>query len=286
MIPHNRPTYGEDEERAVAACVHMQAVGKAGDGRIVENFEWALADWYGVKNVVCVGSGREAIRCAVEDYLGGSLVEAITVPAYSCEAIREAIETHYPTSPMDIGETNGDFTINTFGVPHTAGAIEDLTHGGTELRGDMGITSFGATKLLGAGQGGAVLSNLDLDEIRKIRLTEMSDLHASVGLVQLSKLSSMIAKRREIVAKYNEAFSKNFYSVTGYRYILEVEDAAELIFRLSAMVECIRPIIPWCDLTNFPKTQYAYQHNVSLPCYPTLSDTDQDIVIARVNDCR
>ncbi len=111
---------------------------------------------------------------------------------------------------------------------------------------DMAVFSFHPVKPITSGEGGMIVTN-DEDVAAKLRLLRnhgieknanrfideeqaypdtdsvagwyqeqqllgfnyrMSDIHAALGLSQLHKLDRFIARRREIVARYDEAFSK------------------------------------------------------------------------------
>jgi dTDP-4-amino-4,6-dideoxygalactose transaminase len=81
--------------------------------------------------------------------------------------------------------------------------------------GDVGVLSFGGSKLLSAGRGGAVITNSDETQ-QRIRLANergnqafpMSELQAAVLLPQLEKLSARNAKRLRAAAWLAEGFRK------------------------------------------------------------------------------
>ncbi len=286
MIPHNRPTYDEAEERAVAVCIKAMANGKSGN--VVPTFERRLADYFRTERAVCVASGLGALRLAslvILDYV-------VRVPAYSCVALPNAIlaDEGYPI-PEDEGPY--DISVNTFGVPRE-GKIHDITHGGPFS--GIAVMSFGPTKLLAAGGGGVVLCGRkeaeDLSDLREYadkpksgqRLNDtMSALHASVGLVQLGKLDDMLAKRLTIGIIYNEALDENVQG-SFYRYVIQVESPGRFIEDMRERgVEVKRPLELW---NNKDSALQSYFHNVSLPCYPTLSEEHQNHVIRAVLECR
>lgn len=294
MIPHNRPTYDEAEEHAVAVTIKAMANGKAEN--IVETFEWRLADYFGTERAVCVASGLGALRLACIHFLDRQFIR---VPAYSCVAIPNAVlAASAGVHPIDDGPL--DISVNTFGVPtrgtemRQIGMVQDITHGGPLLS-RVGVMSFGPTKLLAAGGGGVILCGKDdaeeLIDLRAYadkpassqRLNDaMSVLHASVGLVQLGKFERMISQRVAIAFAYNDLLNEDIHSASFYRYVIQVENPAGFTEDMGQKgVEVKRPIELWNDLPS-----EAYAHNVSLPCYPTLSEEHQDRVIKAVLACR
>ena len=286
MIPHNRPTYDEAEERAVAVTIKAMANGKVGN--IVETFEWRLADYFRTERAVCVASGLGALRLASIVFLD----YVVQVPAYSCVALPNAVlaKEGFPV-PKDEGPY--DISVNTFGVPGE-GIVQDITHGGP-LWG-VGVMSFGPTKLLAAGGGGVILCGKnDAEELIDLRdyadkarsgdrlNNTMSVLHASVGLVQLGKLPEMLSRRLAIGLLYNDILHEKVEG-SFYRYVIQVENPETFIQAMAQQgVEVKRPLELWNDC---PGAVEQYAHNVSLPCYPTLSEEDQDYVIEAVQECR
>jgi dTDP-4-amino-4,6-dideoxygalactose transaminase len=140
----------------------------------------------------------------------------------------------------------------------------------------------------------------------------MTDIQAAIGLHQLRKLTQFQARRREIVRRYNEAFSQ-FEALQIPTERPEVEHAWQLyVLRLNLEVLSIdrarfieelkaRKIgtsvhfIPihlhpyYRDKygykpDDFPVAYGEYQRLVSLPLYPRMSDQDVDDVIEAVMD--
>ena len=288
MIPHNRPTYDSQEFEAA-----YLAVSDMGDGELgyVQAFEEALAAFYGVKHCVCVGSGLGALRLACIHFLD----DIVRIPAYSCVALPNAIlAAEAQPAPKD--EPPYDISVNLFGVPEDPGFVEDLSHGGLTLRGEVGVMSFGPTKLLAAGAGGAILSNRDLSEIREARdyrdkprswfkLNDtMSEVHAAIGLVQLAKLRDMVDQRLAIQTRYSRALGVGASSATGYRYVMSVK-GLEIFqeYMRTEGVEVRRPVELWAR--GFDGAENLYRHNISLPCYPSLTTEEQETVIQAIGAC-
>ncbi len=138
----------------------------------------------------------------------------------------------------------------------------------------------------------------------------MTDLQAAMGLVQLKKLNTFDEKRRQVVARYNEAFGK----LDGCRVPVERSDcrSAWHLYPLSLMIDEIPMsrdafiqqlredgigtsvhFIPVHSFTyyrekyghrdgDFPVAWDHFLRTVSLPLHPGLTSDDQDRVIAAV----
>lgn len=127
----------------------------------------------------------------------------------------------------------------------------------------------------------------------------LTDFQAALGLSQLQRADEGIERRREIASTYEKAFrDKNFIKgqsgvVTGHAYhlyIIEVEDRLGLYNYLRKnQVYAQIHYIP-CHLMPYyrsqgwkegdrPNAEKYYKHCVSLPMYPTLSPTEQNLII-------
>jgi dTDP-4-amino-4,6-dideoxygalactose transaminase len=140
----------------------------------------------------------------------------------------------------------------------------------------------------------------------------MTDIQAAIGLHQLRKLPQFQARRREIVRRYNEAFSQ-FEELQNPTERPEVEHAWHLyVLRLNVerlnvsrnqFIEELKArnigtsvhFIPihlhpyYRDKygykpDDFPVAYREYQRMVSLPLYPRMTDDDVDSVIEAVAD--
>ena len=156
------------------------------------------------------------------------------------------------------------------------------------------ICSFHATKCLTTGEGGMILykDNKYADKIKTMqRLFPMSDIQARLGILQLERYSSFIARRKEIADFYFNAFDEfedlcipqkwrkgniffrfvlktanNFKSIESNFYresIIIRKGVDELIHRILRM----RP-------ENFPNAEELYSQTISIPIYPDLSNSD------------
>src|SRR5437879_8766588 len=114
-------------------------------------------------------------------------------------------------------------TLKSHGIPVIEDCAQTLgvTVRGTPVggAGKLTICSFYATKLLTAGEGGMVLGRDEslVGRVRALRQYDeqntperafnykMTDMQAALGLCQVARLESFLARRRAIAARYHEA---------------------------------------------------------------------------------
>jgi UDP-4-amino-4,6-dideoxy-N-acetyl-beta-L-altrosamine transaminase len=130
----------------------------------------------------------------------------------------------------------------------------------------------------------------------------ITDFQAALGLSQLSRADEGIEKRRQIAAKYFEAF-KNQQGILGqsgvveghayHLYIIEVADRLGLYnflreHKIYAQIHYFPVhLMPYYREQgfapgDFPLAEKYYAHCISLPMYPTLTEAEQDFVIEKV----
>jgi dTDP-4-amino-4,6-dideoxygalactose transaminase len=215
--------------------------------------------------------------------------------------------------------------VNTFGISASVNeissdevpVIEDCAHafglktGGRPLgsRTLVGIISFYATKLIGGGEGGAVLTNSHeiAGFVRSARdygdqpanahrmNDKMNDLEASLIHAQLKRLPEMIEAREAIAHRYLELLSGSMSDRVfrlparigpriWYRFVVEMlpTTAQTVIAGLRLFgVHAASPVTDWrpANALAAPVADRAYQRLVSLPLYPTLTRQEQDSVV-------
>jgi UDP-4-amino-4,6-dideoxy-N-acetyl-beta-L-altrosamine transaminase len=215
---------------------------------------------------------------------------------------------------------------------------------------DMTVFSFHPVKTITTGEGGAVVTD-DGDLARRLRMLRshgmerdparfvtadlkedgqvkrwfheqqmlgfnyrMTDMQAALGLSQLARLESFIARRRAIAARYDEAFSSLPHvrlpqSAPADRarsalhlYLAVFDFAALRTTRTTFMARLAQagvgsqvhyiPVYrhPYyaqryaVDPGEFPAAESYYRGCLSLPIYPGLTDDDVELVIACVRD--
>jgi len=340
-VPHNRLTWGDSEVLGVADVVRS---GYWASGPRVAKLETTLAHMANVKSVVCVASGLSALRLLLLG-LGIKPGDKVLIPAYSCVALANAVLA-CGAAPVPVEIAPDDWNIdvratkdavyenrpkaiiavNTFGLPSSVESIqqfevpvvEDCSHGfgltvnGVSLggRSAAAILSFSATKLVGGGQGGAILSSSPavgkfVESWRDYndkppdgkRLNEkMTDLEAALAQCQLNRLAEMIAARYVLAKRYHDLLVEEA-SHTGsfrlpnisedriwYRYAVEMRTASaqSVIDSLGRLgVRTAIPVTDWrsTGMPLCPVSDRAYHGLVSLPLYPTLTQDEQDRVV-------
>jgi len=339
-VPHNRLTIDETYSAAIAATVMS---GRWSAGPRVEELERRLSEMAGVATATCVSSGSSALRLALLS-VGVKEGDRVLVPAYSCVALPNAVlACEAIPVPVDVDPESWQLdpksaqkaaaktapaaiiAVNMFGGSAPIDAlkalrvpvIEDCAHAfgisvdGRRLgaRGDVAIMSFHATKLIAAGEGGAVLSD-STDVARFVRQYRdyadqppsrlrqndlMTDLEATLGLCQLKQLDGMIALRQERASRYLERLSA-YAGRTGsfrlpvsdqlharYRFVIELGSmtAEKAIKELDVFgIGAAQPVDCWLPITTPDVTvaRRAFKSALSLPLYPTLSFAELDRV--------
>jgi len=347
IVPHNRLTFGDAECEAVAQTVRS---GQWAQGPRVQELESVLVQMAGVEHAVCVSSGFSALRLSL-GALGIQSSDTVVIPAYCCVALANAVLAWGATPvPADIEPVSWNahpqafrkaiaearpravIAVNTFGLPceiesllsNNVPVVEDCAHAfGLKVgekylgsRAQVGVLSFYATKLIGGGEGGAVLTNSrqiadfvkssrdygDQPAVAYRMNDKMNDLEASLVLTQLKKLPEFISGREAIAERYLQRLSgrwvdRLFHLPTNrkprvwYRFVVEMlATPAETVVTqlLRAGVQAAIPVNDW-RLPGSPKTlvaDQAYRNLVSLPLYPSLMADEQDFVIdAFLNLC-
>lgn len=133
----------------------------------------------------------------------------------------------------------------------------------------------------------------------------MTDIMASVGLVQLERYPDLLARRKSIIGRYNEAFEKlnvtllNHYSDThassGHLYLVRLNGKDEdfrnnLIVRMAEKdIACnvhYKPLPMMTayknlgfDIANYPNAFNQYRNEITLPLHTCLTDEMVDYVV-------
>jgi len=199
---------------------------------------------------------------------------------------------------------------------------------------DLAIFSFHPVKHIACGEGGMITTNRrDLYEklllLRSHGITKnpalftenhggwyyqmldlgynyrLSDIHAALGLSQLSRANSNLAKRKEIAARYDVAFEKmgvdyikHDPSRVGHAYHLYVirhprrDELYEYLKKHN--IRCQVHYIPLHTMPYYrrlgwkpgdlPHAEKYYQHCLSLPIYPALSFEEQNNIVRLIQN--
>lgn len=324
MIPHNRPALGPNEQAAAMRVLEREWLAQ---GSEVAAFENELCRFFNLPEgqVVAVSSGSAALYLALWALDGKD--RRIGLPVYSCAALRNAVGL-ISGQPVYVdceeGSPNVDLSAATragidiliapsmFGIPVDLPSmrcfkiIEDIAQSlgamasgdRIGLRGDIGICSFYATKMMTTGgQGGVVISRdkalidkvrdyreFDCRDDKKLRFNfQMTDLQAAIGRVQLKRLPDFIEQREKWFTIYQqvglELVDGGFdMQPVRYRIVMRCADPTRVITKLAtAGIRSIVPIEEF-ELLDSPKN-YAEaltlsNTTVSLPAYPSLREED------------
>jgi perosamine synthetase len=232
-------------------------------------------------------------------------------------------------NPYDRNETRALVVPHTFGVPadlayikrnrikliedcsQALGSYVDGQHVG--LQGDIGIFSFGPSKMITTGSGGMLVTNdkrladkarefIDYDKHVPAFNFAMNDLQAAMGIVQLKKLPEFLRKRNEIAKEYIYICARKNWGVQIDEARLDGNDIKRNWYRFVIVDECvdrlkqhladngITAIVPiehrellhnmlGLNPANYPNAEYTSTHTLSLPIWPDLLDNGFDHII-------
>lgn len=254
------------------------------------------------------------------------------------------IPVHFAGLPCDMKK------IYEIAVGHGLKVIEDAAHAigshyedgspvGCCKWSDMTVFSFHPVKTITTGEGGAITTN-DEELYRRLLMLRshgttkdselltqnpgpwyyemqmlgfnyrMTDIQAALGYSQLQKLSSFKGRRREIVARYNDAFRSLRHVTTPvepegtsscfHLYVAQIDFVALGKGRSQVMKELQEKGVgtqvhyipvhtqPYYQKNfgyaygDYPVVERYYERTLSLPLYPLMSDAEVDLVISAV----
>jgi dTDP-4-amino-4,6-dideoxygalactose transaminase len=138
----------------------------------------------------------------------------------------------------------------------------------------------------------------------------MTDVQAGIGLGQLDRYESLLARRHEIVKKYEEGFkdtrvitpehvSENSIS-SGHLYLtrlrdISLEERNEIIIKMEERGISTNvhykplPLLTayknlGFDIKDYPNAYHLFENEISLPIYSTLTDEEVEYIIENLLD--
>ncbi len=338
IIRHSSSTVDKADFRYIRQLAQENYVGH---GTLCDELERRLAKRFSRTGVVLAGSGEGALALSLQQlHRQRPDRNEVIVSSYVCSAIVNAILSQglqpvfadVVSGAMNLGlgdvaqhrltektlvilcthmggfadDVNAAMQLGVPVISDCAQAIGSVLGGRSLLSlGDIAVTSFGPTKFMTAGLGGAVLCDeQDHDFIRRLAMPELSvaeyrergfvrtlgqhfsDLNAGLALAQLDHVDIFVKKRRLIAQKYDKVLS--FVpglilpgKIAGaepnwFRYYFFSHQAHEWQQRLQAMGVDARTSISHVMTDYFPgvglRIELARQaaQVVSLPIYPGL----------------
>ncbi|HET7147845.1 MAG TPA: DegT/DnrJ/EryC1/StrS aminotransferase family protein [Candidatus Nitrosopolaris sp.] len=260
MIPINQPCIGDEEKREVLSVLDENALTSAAKngGKRVQALEQLLKDYLKVQNVVSVNSGTAALYSALLA-LGIGEGDEVLLPSFTFVATANSVvaagakpifvDINREDYTIDIADLKTKITKNSkaiipvhlYGHPadmdeiseisytHSLDIIEDACQSlgslyrktQTGTLGKLGCFSFYASKVLTAGEGGAVATNDDnlANNIKLIRNHGMvegydtrvlglnlrlPELSAALAKAQMDKLQKLLDSRRRNASRLTD----------------------------------------------------------------------------------
>jgi len=293
MIPINKPWLDEQEKREVASVLDENTLTTAArdGGKRVRDFESQMKSFLKVKHVVSVNSGTAALHAALLA-AGIEQGDEVLIPSFTFVATANAVVAA-GAKPVFVDIKKDDYTIDVvdlkskinekskvvipvhlYGHPsdmdeikeladrHSLGIVEDACQSlgstyknkQTGTLGVMGCFSMYASKVLTAGEGGAIATDSDdmADKLKMIRNHGMvegydtrilglnlrlPELSAAVAKVQMQKLDKMLELRR----RNAELLSKLLFPLAKRDVLKIPEETADKKFNWYLYTVALQP---------------------------------------------
>ena len=273
-------------------------------------------------------------------------IDPIEVEKQITKKTKLLIPVHFAGLPCDMKKISQIAKKNNLHIiedaAHAIGSqYADGSYVGNCKYSDLTVFSFHPVKTITTGEGGAVTTNNEnfyqcLLMLRSHGTTKdssllsenpgpwyyemqdlgfnyrMTDMQGALGFSQLHKLSFFKKRRREIVAKYNRAFSEMKYFTVPYEpegisscfhlYVAQIDFKALGKSRKQVMHELkergVGTQVHYIPVStqpyykerfgykngDYPVAESYYEKELSLPLYPGMSDSDVDLVIDSIKE--
>lgn len=316
---------------SATACLHLalKAIGlKEGDEVILPTTTFvSTAEVVTYFNAI-------PVLCDVNDH--DHNIDVTKIESLITNQTKVMIPVHFSGIPCDMD------VIHALAKKYNLKVIEDAAHAlPSEYKGrkvgtlsDITCFSFYATKTLSTGEGGMATTNNEeyASSMKKNRLHgiskdawnrysekghwyyevvdngykyNMTDVAASLGLVQLRRLDEMNVRREKIAQRYNDGFKSNSkvrclefdttLKSSWHLYVIKVSNRDSLMAKLkeSGIGTSLHFIPvhhhPYYKSTynyneaNYPAANKAYAESISLPIFPDMTFEEVDHIIDFIN---
>lgn len=342
MMPHSRPHITPED---MAAARRVLESGMLAEGDLAHTLAQRLSGLVGAAGALPCGSGTQALVLALRA-AGVGPGGAVALPAYVCPEVAQAI-LHVGARPVfcDIGPDlllradqarEAAAWCDAVIIPYVLGRwadysslrggrafiIEDfaqflMPRGGLfpGMCGDLATFSLNATKIVCAGEGGAVAAREPallkavrtqrrVDAAYPFNLYPLSDLNAALALAQLDRLEAMLATRRALAELHARALADiPGFSVPPaelemhFRFVARAPEGTDLdalIKDFASRGVCVRrPVSTLAHRhapggaqdDDFPASRDALERMISLPLYPAMTADDSRVVAQAVAAC-
>ena len=347
MIAHSSSCVRPEDFAYIENLARSNFVGR---GELSEKFRSRLCRVLGRSRSLLTSSGTAALEialCCLRRNRPGKV--RVAVSAYVCPSVVSAIDreglkplfvdVRHDSMGLDVasilssggGDILAVICTNIGGIPDDYDAVEAV---GCEIISDcaqsLGATlwgkpltalgkwtvlSFGSTKMITAGTGGALLTDgdSDADEAERYSASELPsetyrddgfrstycqsfpDLNAGLGLSQLAELDDFIIRRRAVASAYDgvligegglsRAWAPAGANGSAYRYYFLSDFSAEWIrlFRengVDARASIAHNMTEYFrGLSPLPNLSDNVRRVVSIPIHPALDDEDVNHII-------
>lgn len=338
FVPHFRLHLTEADKAAVRAVLDS---GMLAQGPKVGQLEETLAMQLKKKYGCAVASGTDALILALRALDIGSGAEVI-LPSYTCSALWHAVkavgaepvmadieEETFNLDPTDVRKrltkrTKAIIFPHMFGQP---GRIQDIIALGMPVIediaqaygatidaapvgsfGTLSVISFYATKILGAGEGGAVFSDAaeliakirdwreydEKEDLQPRRNIKMTDLEAALALSRIADFPTQLRQRQNIYAVYasilqnylqvpapNTHFRANYYRCLARFPSASANQVITLAQQKGITLRrpVFKPLHMYFPSAALPLTERAWQEQVSIPVFPGMSEDEVDYCV-------
>jgi len=262
-------------------------------------------------------------------------LSASTVEPVLTERTRAVMVVHQAGVPADVDALKALCEPRGIAVIEDAACAAGSTYKGKPVGTDalLAAWSFHPRKLLTTGEGGMVTTDDPEWAVRLKRLREhgmsvsaadrhnggsavieqyletafnyrMTDIQAAVGLVQLSKLDAIIARRRELAARYHELLDGVVetvrdpeYGTTNYQsfwvWLPEGADRQEVLAGLAErgvsarrgiMASHLEPAYEGHPSIALPVTEAFTARTLILPLFHDMTESEQDTVVSALSE--